>query len=702
MPLKSLLSPPERRFGYLFVGFALLAFLVVFRFFGVATGDFLIFFVLLGFLVFIPGQALAAWFGVSARGIVGLSLSLSLGFVAAVIIPKFSLMVRAEFIIYAWVLTTFVWWLKSIIVRPPARFSFLPSGFSWRGMAGVGLVFCLFLIVLAVDNFKNGQLLPSGDLLLRMRFYDGFLRIACIRELVHSVPPQTPFAAGYPLSYHYGMDFFFSFFCRYGHLDVFAVSHRLGLSFLAFLLVLNLTLFLRSWLRTDSMAAFGNFYLLFGSGGLAYFFCWLFRAPFTGNIFLNFYFHDFISLNSLLPSLALLAAAFFSVAKWEESKEKSWALAASLLLAAVFEFKVFLLVPVAGGLFLASMSQFLLQKKKDLFLITWLTAVFSLPLFLTAFLRSREAMGYRFRLGPVDWITHLLRELRLPRWVESWSSLISGAPAGLENIIIGIAAVAIFLLGCFGLNLIGLSEAFRSLFKGSSLSSFFASFFLVSMANFFAVSLYLGQLARNILNIYVFYAGLIVLGFFSLRRLERLVITRKTRQKWMLLGLVCLLVVPNTWLYFNSRIKNPGARSFSRAFLAASGWLEKNAPAEAVVLHPSDMRYICYFAGRRVVLDNSIHSYLSFHLPRPAIRERLGDIDRFFHAPEKNVDVLFKYNVKFVWVDRERSWKEPGSDSLSPRVRFLYNPGPPSGEERIVELLPVFANEEHVIYLVNK
>lgn len=702
MPPKSFLSLSRKQYSYLFISLGLLAFLFIFRCFGVANDRFLIFLVLLGLSVVIPGQALLAWFRVPTRGIVAVSLGLSLGLVAAIIVPKFSLMVRAEFIIYAWVFITLCWWLKSLLVRASARLSFLPLTFSWGWAAGTCLIACLFLIVLVLDNFKNGQQLPSGDLLLRMRFYDGFLRIACIRELVHSVPPQMPFAAGYPLSYHYGMDFFFSLFCRYGHLDVFDVSHRLGLSFLAFLLVLNLALFLRSWLRTELMAGFGSFYFLFASGGLAYFFCWLFKAPFTGNIFLNFYFHDLISLNSLLPSLALLFVGFFSLQKWEESQEKGWLWAAGFFFAAIFEFKVFLLIPLAGGLFLAASSRLLLQKKKDLLLLTGLTVLFSLPLVLTAFLRSREAMGYRFRLGPVDWVTPLLRELRLSGWLENWSSLVSGASADLQNIIIALAAVAIFLVGAFGLNLAALPLAFRSLFKGSSLSSFLSGFFFVSMANFFGVSLYLGRLARNILNIYVFYAGLIVLSFFFLRWLEGLIIQKKPRQKGIILGLICLLAVPNTWLYFSSRLKNPEVRSFSKAFLAASAWLTKNAEAEAVVLHPSDMRYICYFAGRRVVLDNSIHSYLSFHLRRAEVGERLADIDRFFSAPEKNVDVLFKYNVSFVWLDKGRSWKEAGGVSLSPRVRFLYGPGLFSGEEKVVELVLVFANEEHVIYFVKK
>ncbi|MCX7975277.1 MAG: hypothetical protein N3B16_12400, partial [Candidatus Aminicenantes bacterium] len=115
---------------------------------------------------------------------------------------------------------------------------------------------------------------------------------------------------------------------------------------------------------------------------------------------------------------------------------------------------------------------------------------------------------------------------------------------------------------------------------------------------------------------------------------------------------------------------------------------------------PTDMRYICYFAGRRVVLDNSVHSYLDFHLPRPKIRERVADIDRFFHDPQKNVDVLFKYNVSYIWVDRDRGLKNLAQNDPFPASEEIILRPPPNylNPNLKIHLRPVFANQEHLIY----
>ncbi len=682
-------------------GIILLALMIIFHAYGVPYNHYLLFLFLCLTLIVFPGLAIVDWLKIYPRNLLLVSQVFSVGLISAVLIAKFSRWLKAEFLLFLWVVCCFLWFLWTLVrrQRKPAP-SQLPLT---RALMGVfSLLFLAFFLILLVDNFSNGVNLPSGDLALRMRFYDGFLRIACVRELSHSLPPQTPFAAGTPLRYHYGMDLFFSLFVRYGGLDVFDISHRLGLTFLAGLFILNLFLFLKALLRSNSLTIFSAFYLLFGSGGLAYFFSWLFHAPFTGNIFFNFYFHDLLSLNSLLPSLALLFSGLLALHYYEKERKRGWLVLASLFLASLFEFKVFLIIPMAGGLFLATVSQAVWLKRKHLLPVTCLTAVFSLPLVLTALLGSQRALGYSFRLGPVDWVSHVLRELRLSSWLEVWSSIVSGHPENLTSYLIASASILIFLLGAFGLNLWAIPLAIKSLVDPSGVKSFLSGFFLVSMANFFGVSLFLGRLPRNLLNIYVFYAGLICLGIFFCLQLESKLINRKPAKKIIILILLGLLVGPNTVIYLVSRTKQPETRLFSRQFLEAAAWVEKNTPATAVIIHPSDLRYICYFAGRRVVLDNSVHSYLPFHLPRPIISQRLADIDRFFRDPENNVDVLLKYQVSFVWVDKPRSLSRPRAALLPGDKNSATLSFPAPETNLVIRLEPVFGNEAHLIYEVQR
>jgi hypothetical protein len=691
----------KARAKYFVGGIILLALMVIFHAYGVPYNHYFIFLFLGLTLIVFPGLAIVDWLKIYPKTFLAVSQSFSVGLVSAILIAKFSRWLRAEFLLFLWAGGCFLWFLWTLVrrQRKPAP-SPLPLT---RALAvGLSLFFLAFFLILLVDNFSNGVTLPSGDLALRMRFYDGFLRIACVRELSHSLPPQAPFAAGTPLRYHYGMDLFFSLFVRYGGLDVFDVSHRLGLTFLAGLFILNLFLFLKALLRSDSLTIFSAFYLLFGSGGLAYFFSWLFHAPFTGNIFFNFYFHDLISLNSLLPSLALLFSGLLALHYYEKERRRGWLVLTSLFLASLFEFKVFLLIPIAGGLFLATVGQAVWSKRKHLLPVTCLTAVFSWPLVLTALSGSQSTLGYRFRLGPVDWVSHVLRELRLSSWLEVWSRIISGRPENLTSYLLASASVLIFLLGAFGLNLWAIPRAVKSLMDPSGVKSFLSGFFLVSMANFFGVSLFLGRLPRNLLNIYVFYAGLICLGIFFCLQLESKLISRKPAKRIMILVLLGLLVGPNTAIYLVSRTKQPETRLFSRQFLEAAAWVEKNTPATAVIIHPSDLRYICYLAGRRVVLDNSVHSYLPFHLPRPIISQRLADIDRFFRDPENNVDVLLKYQVSFVWVDKPRSLSRPRADSLPDDKNSAPLSLPAPQSNLVIRLTPVFSNEEHLIYEVRR
>jgi len=49
---------------------------------------------------------------------------------------------------------------------------------------------------------------------------DVLLHTSVAAELTHALPPQTPFVAGAPLSYHAGMDLVAAVLHRYGGVDI--------------------------------------------------------------------------------------------------------------------------------------------------------------------------------------------------------------------------------------------------------------------------------------------------------------------------------------------------------------------------------------------------------------------------------------------------------------------------------------------------
>ena len=177
---------------------------------------------------------------------------------------------------------------------------------------GCVFVFMAVFVMLSVDNYRNGLRQPDGSVVINTRAYDGFLRSAVVRELSHSVPPQMPFAAGFPLSYHYGMDLFNAIFYKHLHIGVLDLNHRLSLTFFFVLLVLGLLIFLRELAHSDRAAILGAFLVIFGGGGLSYLATVLWKIPQWGNVFYSFYFVNFINVNSYLPGLAVVGAGLAS------------------------------------------------------------------------------------------------------------------------------------------------------------------------------------------------------------------------------------------------------------------------------------------------------------------------------------------------------------------------------------------------------
>jgi hypothetical protein len=90
----------------------------------------------------------------------------------------------------------------------------------------------------------------------------------------------------------------------------------------------------------------------------------------------------------------------------------------------------------------------------------------------------------------------------------------------------------------------------------------------------------------------------------------------------------------------------------SRDFLKTADWLNANTRPDDVVVNSAENWFICYFADRRVVLDDNAQSFPTWHMTNEQFEERKNDIARFFAEPRLNADVLAKYGVRYVWALR--------------------------------------------------
>ncbi|MBN1271816.1 MAG: hypothetical protein JXB26_06040 [Candidatus Aminicenantes bacterium] len=687
--------------GGIFVIFAGMA--VVFKAFGVPFQDTLKFYGGGIFFVYIPGRSLGWILRLETSRTAGVALSFVLGMITSTVVYKFSLFFDFVPAFYIWTGFCAVYFFFRMVKHPPRR-----KDFSFR-LSVEGLVFAAILllvfIVLVCDNYRNGLEKPDGSVVLNMHYYDGFLRNAVIRELSHSVPPQMPFAAGFPLSYHYGMDLFTSLFYRQLHIGVLDLNHRLLMTFFFFLLPLTSFVFLRDYSRSKGAALLGTFLILFGSGGLAYVATCLLGINQWGNIFYSFYFFNITSLNSFLPGLSILLAGFFCLFKYIREHRIAWLFPAALILSIVLEFKMFFIGPIMGALFVTGIVLFFCSRDAYVLKAGFLTLAFALPLALAASLSNRGGLSVDISFRFVDWIPEILTQLKLKGLLRAWQGLFYQEKVAPLYLLFFPVTVLLCLAGSFGLSLMAVPSLVRDFFrpKKRGFDRFFMGVFIGGcVLFFFFVHVTLSGMVRNFTNIYVFLLGAVLLTAAWSDVLFRFVKNKRTAVRIGLIFLVIIVSLPNTVRFMYYKVRYPQPRSFSAEFREAAAWMNRHSSKDAVIIHPDYLRYSCYFTDRRVVLDDSAHSYLDWHLSDLQRRERRHDIQAFFNDAVLNANILKKYNVSHIWLMRDSGFLSKTEENrflecygLISKNRFLK-------VQRMLHLERIFQNKDHIIYQVHE
>jgi len=630
---------------------AVLALILVFLRFGIGVVDSLKFLAALGVMVYIPGQALC-WAGrLQAGRLNGVTLAVVLGITTTTLMYKLSRWLEADSLFWGWLILALAFFVWRLSRRPPKK-----EDFSWRiSWTGIGLAGILLLVVwsLWVDNYANGILQPDGSVVINLHYYDGFIRTAVVREVSHTVPPQMPFAAGLPISYHYGMDCFIASFHRYWGLDVLDLIHRFTLTLFMGLLAVSAFVFTRELTESAGAGLLAAFLAVFGSGGFAFAATYLLGIYQWGNIFYSFTFFNFAGINSLLPALSVLIMGFFCLGRYFKSGQGSWLACSALLMALSAEFKMFLLAPVVGALFLAGLLAILFQKDAGLWKAFGLTVAFSAPMIGAAFLSNSGGPQYVFKIRFVDWIRWSLRELKLTALQRAWADVVHRSQVSLTRLLALLPAAATFFFGSLGASIAavpGMLQESMAPRRISPLRLFLIVLFGGSVLYIFVIDMSFDGRSRNL--VYVYKLGLVVLGFFWAEAVVRF--CRKIRPA--LRPLVILLVlgvsVPNTVRFLWIKHQTPFPKVYPAEFIEAAEWASRHTEANAVFLHPVSLESLCYFMDRRVVMDATAFSFLPWHLTEAQLTTRAQDVRRFFDDPGLHGDVLDTYAVTYVLVPR--------------------------------------------------
>lgn len=601
------------------------------------------------FMVYVPGQSLCWLAKIHVRRLEMVTIAVAMGMVTSTALNRLFRMFHLEALFFLWLFASvgyFIWF----VVRNRSGM----KDFSFR-VTSVGVVFLIVILavlfVLTIDNYQNGLRQPDGSVVINMRYYDGFLRNAVVRELTHSVPPQMPFASGLPLSYHYGMDLFISMFHRYLHLGVLDLIHRLTLTFFFLLLVSALFIFIRELTSSESAALLGISLVLFGSGGLAYGATYLLGIYQWGYLFFSLYLFIFLGINSFLPAMGILAAGFFCLSKFLKTHKVSWLLLTSLLVVLVLEYKMFFIGPIIGALLLSGILTYVFKRDFSLLKVFLCVVALAFPLIIMAFLWNRGGPQFEFKLRFVNWIWFSLRDLKLFFLQRPWVGLIHRSQYNLVNFLYAIPTICIFCIGSFGLSFFALPSLFKKLFSFKSshpLRTFLIVLFGGCVLFFFSINMFLEERVRNITNVYVYFIGLIILQVFWSERVVNFCERRKRAWKIMVISLVLVMSVPNTTRFLWLKSQHKKTVTYPASFMEASAWVNANTDPESVLLNSIRVKHACYFMDRRVVLDNTAHSFITWHLTTSQIEDRVKDIRTFFKQPCLNADILEKYSVSFV------------------------------------------------------
>jgi hypothetical protein len=672
---------------------------ILFGLFGISVSDYGRFLFGLFVFVYAPGRAVLDLLRIRRPPLASPILTAVLGMAASTLLNKYARLLNVEILFGCGIAAAAAYVLLRGIRRIPSlwRTSMRLS----RTGAILGGCCLLILTLLAVDNFRNGIARPDGTIAVRMHYYDGFIRNAVIGELSHSVPPQMPFAAGVPLGYHYGMDLFVSLFVRYLGLGVFDLVHRFSAVFFWGIFFFAVFLFTRTFYDSVRTGVWAAVLVVFGGGGWTWVATVARGTPLGGNPFYALYIFDGLGVNSLVPAFALAFGGLTALTCYLRERTVSALVLSAGLLAAAVEFKIFLGPPLLGAFLVTGIAAGIIRKDWAIFRAGAAFLAGLLPL-AGAALASGGGPAYRYALRFIDWPGRVLADLRLETWADLWTGAISGGGLTVGGVAVVLAAVGLTFLGAFGPSVAAIPRLVRDFFAGpKDAPRFFVSGLTAACIFYFYVfEVRLGSLDRTILNVYVFYFGLVLLLIAAADVFRRIAENRSRILGFALGALAVGLTLPNAVLFLGQKTGSPETRVFSAVYLEASRWLSRNIPKDAVILQPSDIRHLCYFADRRVVLDDSVNSYLDFHLTREEIGRRRDGINRFFGDPKRRADILESYGVTFVLRSNDRPFPEESSE------RIFLDPKDPTERSaavpRATSLTRVFGNEGFTVYRVDR
>jgi hypothetical protein len=562
------------------------------------------------------------------------------------------------------------------------------------------LVLILFPLFLLPMYYPNMVLLPDNSMSYLEGPADPFFHLAVTNELRHSVPPQVPFLAGESLPYHYAMHLLAAMLSDVAGLSTSDVLFRFLPTFFLTLTTLAIFCFARAWMGSGSAAALAVLLVVLGEDfsfipGLllrsdeiwSY---WFFHVP----TIYSCYF-----INPILPALAILFAGLMCLVRLLQERGRGWLLVTAFLFSSLSAYKLFTGVHLLAALAIAGLAYLLLFRDRLLLKVVAFSALGSAPFVLAGWVGS-AGLETSVRLQPWPFIPKMLHAMGMgATWLGFQMRLLfNGGVVSFTNLALLFAvALPLFLVGSFGVGTAAIPSVIKALARPQprkAIRFFLAAFIVLGPAIALTWSLTPEDSPRAYNNATWFYVQSRHLLWVFVAELVLLVSRGRSRfSQVVIVAAVIVLAVPSSIQYFGMQMSE--ARGvLDKGGVEALSYLDHSCQGGEVVLSGERLNTLVAAASRCRVPVADIYAYVQ--TSEVGLDQRLTDYSGFWQSwreGELRTDILAKYQVAYVAVDKQADGVGPGRPSLE-----ATETEPERTQGTFLRLC--FENEEFIIYEV--
>jgi hypothetical protein len=322
------------------------------------------------------------------------------------------------------------------------------SGFALTGVVALGILVFAFL----PHYYTNFTWRPDGTMRV-CPLPDVLFHVAVANELTHTIPPQAPVFAGYPLVYHYGMDLSVAMFAKATALDMRDLTVRFVPTLFLALSMLSVFCFSRNWLGSGYFGALVVFLVLFGED-----FSFIPRLLLGEKVDWSLRYFGLPPIlplfcaNPILPGLGLLFAGLFCLERYLRERGGAWLFLTALLFVALIQVKIFIAAQMMCSLALAALVYLGLFRNTTLLRVAACTAISAMPLAGSVLFKNRRGPNIVTKFEPWLYVSDSMEALGIKNRLTGFVSFAA-------------LAVPIYLVGCLGMRVIGVPAILKAIFR---------------------------------------------------------------------------------------------------------------------------------------------------------------------------------------------------------------------------------------------